>query len=178
MVCSQFGSIRVAGPDIFVLDVIPATVHVEPVSRLEAQESHKTIGGEVAGGMVRERGGWSAGSFGGARSCNVKMVQFGRVHRHGYHVPVLRYRVSIYIPGTTTTVDYDGGRVQRAECFLSVSPGNSSGSRRCCIVYTRPPDSSNITVLYTRSIIQQYVLFSYFPKRRQYVLKTRIKNQE
>lgn len=31
---SQFGGVRVPRPNVFVLDVVPATVHVEPVGRL------------------------------------------------------------------------------------------------------------------------------------------------
>lgn len=46
-----------AGPDVFILDVIPATVHVEPVSRLGAQPSHETIIGEVVGSWA-----WGGGA--------------------------------------------------------------------------------------------------------------------
>lgn len=75
MVRSQFRSIRVAGPDIFILDVIPATVHVEPVSRLGAQESHETIGGGGCGGYGGKWGVVALGPW-GLTLAIFKMVHF------------------------------------------------------------------------------------------------------
>lgn len=72
LVSSQFGGIRMAGPDIFILDVVPASVHVEPISRLGAQESCETVEGEVLGLRFGAKGeGCSTGSS-GAHPCNMQ----------------------------------------------------------------------------------------------------------
>lgn len=55
---SQFGCVRVTGADVLVLDVIPAAVHVEPVSRLRETTSGKENNENE--GKVKDIGGLAA----------------------------------------------------------------------------------------------------------------------